>query len=149
MVYIKLPNKKIIISAVIVLLFTLIAFNFEKITGSAIRTSKTTIYLSDDGETFIANPNGNELVLSAGDMLYIKIKPAANNKRVFIYDPRHSSKAGTFETKCFERSGITCTSSLAVYKTPVDQWMNGVYTIKIAGVSGKAEFTLENSRYEV
>lgn len=117
-------------------------------TGSAVRTPKTTLFLSEDGENFIINPKGNDIVLSAGDNLYVKLKPARNSKRVFIYDPRYSSKAGTFETKCFERSGVKCISSLAVYKTPTDQWLNGVYTIKVAGVSGKAEFTLENSNYQ-
>jgi len=79
--------------------------------------------------------------------LYVKLKPAENNKRVFIYDSRHSSKASNFETKCFEKegSGSKCLSSLAIYKTPVDKWANGVYTVKIAGVSGKAEFTLQGS----
>jgi hypothetical protein len=129
-------------------LFTLIAFNFERITGSTIRTPTTTISLSEDGENFLINPVGNEIMISAGDMLYVKLSPSRNNKRVFVYDPRHSSKAGTFETKCFERSGTRCVSSLAVYKTPVDQWTEGVYTIKVAGVSGKAEFTLENSNYQ-
>lgn len=136
-----------VISAIVVIVFVALLFNVEKLTGSAIRIQKSIISLSSDGENFIDSPSGNSVIIGGGNMLYIKLAPAENNKRVFIYDPRHSSKAGTFETKCFERQGIKCTSSLAVYKTPADQWMNGVYTVKIAGVSAKAEFTLQDSQY--
>ena len=137
------------ISAVAVFLFAILLFNFEKITGSAVKMSSPAISLSSDGEIFFENPKGNTVTVDAGSMLYVKLSPAENNKRIFIYDSRHSSRAGTFETNCLERkgSGSKCTSSLATYKTPVDVWANGVYTIKVAGVSGKAEFTLQNSNY--
>lgn len=149
MIKTDIANKKILISAVIVLFLALLAFNLEKITGSTIQFEKIKISLSQDGVNFIENPTGNDLILTAGNLLYVKLQPAKDNKRVFIYDPRHSSKASTFETKCLEKSGSNCLSSLAVYKTPVDQWMDGVYTVKIAGVSGKAEFIFENSKYGV
>ncbi len=130
-----------------VLLFLIVLFNFERITGSAVQIENARISLSTDGERFFDNPRGNAVTADAGNIIYVKITPAGNNKRVFIYDSRHSSKAGSFETKCLERRGIICTSSLAVYKIPVDLWMNGVYTVKVSGVSGKAEFTLQNSNY--
>jgi len=90
---------------------------------------------------------GNDIIIQAGNYIYVKITPADNDKRVFIYDPRRSSKAGTFQTKCFETNIDKCKSSIALYKTPKDSWLNGVYTVKIAGVSGKAEFTLQDSTY--
>ena len=129
------------------MLFAVIMFNFEGITGSVINTQKTTISLSTDGERFTDNPIGNDVEVRAGNLIYVKLTPQNNNKRVFLYDPRHSSKAGNFETRCYEQKDTRCISSLAVYKTPVDLWMNGVYTLKIAGVSGKAEFTLQDSSY--
>ncbi len=122
-------------------------FNFEKVTGSAVKSSSPKIYLSTDGERFFESPVGNEVTVDAGSMIYVKLKPAESNKRVFIYDSRYASKAGTFETKCLERKGSKCLSSLATYKTSVDSWMDGVYTVKVSGVSGKAEFTLQNSLY--
>lgn len=136
-------------SAGIVLLLAIFLFNFEKITGAAVRIENSVISLSIDRERFFDHPIGNTVTIDAGSVLYIKVSPAKDNKRVFIYDSRHSSRAGTFETKCFERkgSGSRCTTSLATYKTPVDTWANGVYTVKVAGVSGKAEFTLQNSNY--
>lgn len=146
MIYTNILNKKVIISAIVVILCSIVAFNFERITGSAVFSAKSVISLSRDGVNFIDNPRYNDLVISAGDMIYVKLVPASNNKRVFIYDPRHSSKASTFETKCLDRIGSRCVSSLAVYKTPVDLWVDGTYTIKIAGVSGKAEFAFENPR---
>lgn len=85
--------------------------------------------------------------MDAGNLIYVKVTPSYNNKRVFIYDSKHSSKTGAFETKCLERKVSKCLSSLATYKIPVDLWANGVYTIKVAGVSGKADFTLQNSMY--
>jgi len=127
-------DKKLFISIGVILLF-------------AVNTQKTTISLSTDGERFTDNPIGNDVEVRAGNLIYVKLTPQNNNKRVFLYDPRHSSKAGTFETKCFEMINNKCVSSLAVYKTPTDTWMNGVYTVKAAGVSGKAEFTLQDSKY--
>ena len=135
------------ISAVAVFLFAILLFNFEKITGSAVKMSSPAISLSSDGEIFFENPKGNTVTVDAGSMLYVKLSPAENNKRVFIYDPRYSSKAGTFVTECHERKGSKCLSSLASYKTSVDGWTDGVYTVKVSGVSGKAEFTLQNSNY--
>ena len=134
-------------SAIVVFLFLIIIFNFERITGSAVRIENAIISLSAEGERFFDNPSGNAVTLDAGNLIYVKVTPAENNRRVFIYDSKHSSKAGTFETKCLERSGSRCLSSLAAYKLPVDLWLNGVYTVKVAGVSGKAEFTLQNSNY--
>ncbi len=136
-------------SAGIVLLLAIFLFNFEKITGAAVRVENPVISLSTDGERFFDRPIGNTVTIDAGSVLYVKVFPAENNKRVFIYDSRHSSKASNFETKCYERkgSGSRCTSSLATYKTPTDGWANGVYTVKVAGVSGKAEFTLQDSTY--
>jgi len=135
------------VPVIMVLLFLIVLFNFERITGSAVQVKKIVISLSADGERFFDNPSGNAVTVDAGNLIYVKVTPAGNNKRVFIYDSRHSSKAGSFETKCLERKGIICTSSLAVYKTPVDLWTDGVYTVKVSGVSGKAEFTLQNSNY--
>lgn len=137
------------VSAVVVFLFLVILFNFERITGSSVRVESPVISLSTDGDRFFDDPNGNTVTVDAGNLVYVKVTPAKNNKRVFIYDSKSSSKAGTFETKCYERKvdGSRCTSSLATYKIPVDLWMNGVYTVKVAGVSGKAEFTLQNSNY--
>lgn len=137
-----------IIFAAAVFLFAILLFNFEKVTGSAVRLKNPTISLSADGERYFDNPKGNAVTVDAGSLIHVKLTPAENNKRVFIYDPRYSSKAGTFVTECFERTGSRCLSSLATYKTSVDGWMDGVYTIKVSGVSGKAEFTLQNSRYE-
>ena len=137
-----------IISAVAVFLFAILLFNFEKVTGSAVKMSNPTISLSSDGEKFFENPKGNTVTLDAGSMLYVKLIPAENNKRIFIYDPRYSSKAGTFVTECNERKGSRCLSSLASYKTSVDSWMEGVYTVKVSGVAGKAEFTLQDSGYD-
>jgi uncharacterized protein (UPF0333 family) len=145
----RLPEKKIMVSAVVVILFIAVLFNIEHITGSAVNVQHSTISLSSDGENFIDNARGNTLSINAGDLIYVKLTPADNNNRVFVYDPRSSSKASTFETKCLEKKdqGSKCLSSLAVYKTPADKWMNGVYTVKIAGVSGKAEFALQNSKF--
>jgi len=131
----------------VVFLFVILLFNFEKITGSAVRIKNPVVSLSSDGERFFDNPAGNTVTLDAGNSLYVKLTPAENNKRVFIYDSRSASKASTFVTKCFKREGVKCVSSLAAYKTPVDRWENGLYTVKIAGVAGKAEFTLQDSAY--
>jgi len=137
----------VIISAVAVIVFIALLFNVERITGSAVIARNHVISLSSDGENFFDNPSGSSVVISAGDALYVKVTPSEANKRVFIYDSRHSSKAGTLRMNCFEKSGSRCTSSLSIYKTPVDQWKNGIYTVKVAGVSGKAEFALQDSLY--
>ena len=96
-----------------VFLFVILLFNFEKITGSAVRIKNPVVSLSSDGERFFDNPAGNTVTLDAGNSLYVKLTPAENNKRVFIYDSRSASKASTFVTKCFKREGVKCVSSLA------------------------------------
>ncbi|MBI2105820.1 hypothetical protein HYT56_03210 [Candidatus Woesearchaeota archaeon] len=136
-----------IISAVAVIVFIALLFNVERITGSAVVSENHVISLSADGENFFDNPSGSSVAISAGDAVYIKITPSEANKRVFIYDPRYSSKSGSLKMSCFEKSGSRCISSLAIYKTPVDQWKDGIYTIKVAGVSGKAEFLFQDSLY--
>ncbi|MEK6856536.1 MAG: hypothetical protein AABX49_00825 [Nanoarchaeota archaeon] len=135
------------ISAAAVFVFLVIIFNFEKITGSVVQSDDHIISLSSDGERFFDNSIGNTVTIDAGNIIYIKLIPAENNKRVFIYNSKHVSKTEPLETKCSERRGSKCISSLTTYRTPVDRWADGVYTVKIAGVSGKSDFTIQNSRF--
>ena len=143
----KIENKKPIISAVIIIALLLILFNAEKITGQSVKVEKARISLSNNEQKWVESPGSEDVIVSAGSYIYVKVTPAKNNKRVFIYDSRGSSKAGTFQTSCSEFKGSNCVVSGAKYKIPTDSWADGVYTIKIAGVEGKAEFTLKNSKF--